>query len=90
MASAAHTTPARQNPSWVPAPYPLGDLARFFQGRGDATVTADVVPNRPLSPAEAQAIDDLEHECDLISTRPTPFEVAWVLSRVQERELVEC
>lgn len=90
MAIAAHTTPARLNPSWVPAPYPLGDLARFFNGRDDASAIVNNVPARPLTPAEAQAIDDLEHECDLISTRPTPFEVAWTLARVQERELVAC
>lgn len=52
MASAAHITPARQNPSWVPAPYPLGDLARFFNGRGSATAIVANVPARPAPAAE--------------------------------------
>lgn len=34
-----------------------------------------------LSPAQVEALDDLEHGCDLISTLPTLYEVAWTLSR---------
>lgn len=52
MASAAHITPARLNPSWVPAPYPLGDLARFFNGRGNAPAVISNVPARPAPAAE--------------------------------------
>ena len=33
-----------------------------------------------LSPAQVEALDDLEHGCDLISTLPTLYEVAWTLS----------
>ena len=35
-----------------------------------------------LSIMQLQAIDDLEHECDLISVTPRPSEVRWVLERV--------
>lgn len=35
-----------------------------------------------LSPAQVEALDDLEHNCDLISTRPTLHEVIWTLGRV--------
>jgi hypothetical protein len=55
MASAAHTTPARLNPTWVPAPYPLGDLARFFNGRGNAPAIVSTVPARPAPAAELVA-----------------------------------
>lgn len=34
-----------------------------------------------LTLAMLEAIDDLEHECDLISTRPTAQEVSWALER---------
>lgn len=34
-----------------------------------------------LSPAQLEALDELEHCCDLISTRPTLYEVVWILSR---------
>lgn len=34
-----------------------------------------------LSPAHLEALDDLEHGCDLISTQPTRYEVAWTLAR---------
>ena len=34
-----------------------------------------------LSPDQIEALDDLEHGCDLISTRPTLYEVAWTLFR---------
>lgn len=52
MASVAHTTLARLNPSWVPAPYPLGDLARFFNGRGAAPVAASPAPRKPVPALE--------------------------------------
>ena len=55
MASAAHITPARQNPTWVPAPYPLGDLARFFNGRGSASAIVSNVPARPAPAGELVA-----------------------------------
>lgn len=55
MASAAHTTPARRNPTWVPAPYPLGYLARFFNGRGAAPVIARPAPVRPAPAQELVA-----------------------------------
>lgn len=53
MASKAHSTLARRNPSWVPAPYPLGDLARFFNGRGSAPA---IVANVPARPAPAMGL----------------------------------
>ena len=34
-----------------------------------------------LSLAQIEALDDLEHNCDLISTRPSPAEVRWTLER---------
>jgi len=34
-----------------------------------------------LTTAQLEALDDLEHQCDLISVRPTPFEVRWTLER---------
>ncbi|WP_312595487.1 hypothetical protein [Brevundimonas sp.] len=53
MAFPAHNTPARLNPTWVPAPYPLGDLARFFNGRGSAPA---IVANVPARPAPAMGL----------------------------------
>lgn len=35
-----------------------------------------------LSPAEAKALDDLEHDCDLIGRRPLPCEIEWALTRL--------
>ena len=52
MASAAHNTPARLNPTWVPAPYPLDMLAPFFNGRGSAPAIVSNVPARPAPAAE--------------------------------------
>lgn len=52
MAYRPSTTLARINPTWVPAPYPLGDLARFFGGRGAAPVASRPAPVRP-APAMA-------------------------------------
>lgn len=34
-----------------------------------------------LTSAQLEAIDDLEHQCDLIATRPQANEVRWVLER---------
>lgn len=34
-----------------------------------------------LSPAQVEALDDLEHNCDLISVRPNLMEVVWTLAR---------
>lgn len=50
MASAAHTTPARLNPSWTPATAPLGMLAPFFNRRGP---TPAVVASPVRKPAPA-------------------------------------
>ena len=50
MASAAHTTPARLNPSWTPATAPLGILAPFFNGRGPAPAVV-ASPARKPAPA---------------------------------------
>lgn len=55
MAYASSITPARRNPTWVPAPYPLGDLARFFNGRGTAPVIARPAPVRPAPARELVA-----------------------------------
>lgn len=38
-----------------------------------------------LSPAEAAALEELEHNCDLICARPLPCEVEWALSRVRQQ-----
>lgn len=38
-----------------------------------------------LSPAEAKALDDLEHDCDLIGRRPLPCEIEWALTRARQR-----
>lgn len=45
MASAAHSTLARRNPTWVPAPEPLGMLAPFFNDKGQSPATVD--PTKP-------------------------------------------
>lgn len=55
MASKAHSTLARRNPSWVPAPYPLGILTPFFGGRGSAPAIVPDVPARPAPAAELVA-----------------------------------
>lgn len=34
-----------------------------------------------LTPAQVEAVDDLEHQCDLISVRPHAYEVRWALER---------
>ena len=52
MAVHSTTTPARRNPTWVPAPYPLGDLARFFNGGSSAPVIARPAPVRPAPARE--------------------------------------
>lgn len=55
MAYVPSITPARRNPTWVPAPYPLGDLARFFNGRGAAPVITRPAPVRPAPARELVA-----------------------------------
>lgn len=52
MAYAPSITPARRNPTWVPAPYPLGLLAPFFNGRGPAPIIARPAPVRPAPARE--------------------------------------
>lgn len=39
--------------------------------------------DRPLSPAEAEALDELFHQLDLIGARPLPCEIAWALERAR-------
>ncbi len=39
---------------------------------------------RNLTPAEEEALEDLFHNCDLISTRPLPCEIEWALARARE------
>lgn len=52
MATATNTTLARINPSWTPAPYPLGDLARFFGGSSSAPAVSRPAPVRPAPAME--------------------------------------
>lgn len=52
MAFAPLTTSARLNPTWVPAPEPLGDLARFFRGGSSAPVVSRPAPVRPVPAME--------------------------------------
>lgn len=52
MAFASSNTPARRNPTWVPAPHPLGLLAPFFNGRGAAPVIARPARVRPAPARE--------------------------------------
>lgn len=55
MAFASSITAARHNPTWVPAPQPLGLLAPFFNGRGAAPVIARPAPVRPAPARELVA-----------------------------------
>lgn len=55
MAVHSTITPARRNPTWVPAPYPLGLLSPFFNGRGAAPVIARPAPVRPAPAREMVA-----------------------------------
>ena len=52
MASQAHTTLARRNPTWVPAPQPLGMLAPFFGGGSSAPAITRPAPARPAPAME--------------------------------------
>lgn len=52
MATPAHTTPARLNPTWVPAEQPLGPLARFFGGSSSAPAISRPAPVRPAPAME--------------------------------------
>lgn len=38
-----------------------------------------------LTPAQLEALDDLYHQCDLISTRPLRSEIAWTLDRASSQ-----
>ena len=40
---------------------------------------------RNLSQAETDALEDLEHNCDLIGARPLPCEIEWALSRARQQ-----
>lgn len=55
MAYAPPTTLARLNPSWQPATQPLGDLGRFFDGRGGTSAPAITRP-APVRPAPEMAV----------------------------------
>lgn len=52
MACPAHSTLARRNPTWVPAPQPLGPLARFFGGPSSAPAISRPTPVRPAPAME--------------------------------------
>ena len=39
-----------------------------------------MIPDK-LNPAQAEALDDLFHQCDLINARPLPCEIDWALAR---------
>lgn len=52
MAYAPSNTLARRNPTWVPAPAPLGDLARFFKGGSSAPVVSRPTPVKPVPAME--------------------------------------
>jgi len=41
-----------------------------------------------LTTAQLEALDDLEHQCDLISVRPTAFEVRWTLGRAGASQMI--
>lgn len=47
MAKNTNTTPARLNPTWVPAEEPLGPLAKFFGGSSSAPAVSRPAPVRP-------------------------------------------
>lgn len=36
-----------------------------------------------LTPAQREALEDLEHNLDLIGARPLPCEIEWALSRAR-------
>lgn len=52
MAYEPSNTLARRNPTWVPATYPLGDLARFFNGGSSAPAITRPAPVRPTPSKE--------------------------------------
>lgn len=41
-----------------------------------------MIPENP-TPAQAEALDDLFHNCDLIGRTPLPCEIDWVLERLK-------
>lgn len=55
MAYAPSITPARRNPTWVPATEPLGLLAPFFNGRGAAPIINQPAPKSPAPARELVA-----------------------------------
>lgn len=40
-----------------------------------------------LSPAERDALEDLEHNLDLIGARPLPCEIEWALERARAAQI---
>lgn len=46
-----------------------------------------VIPDN-LTPEQAEAIDELFHQCDLIATRPLPCEIAWALRKPYDGHMV--
>lgn len=40
-----------------------------------------------LTPDERDALEELEHNLDLIGARPLPCEIEWVLDRVRKKKL---
>lgn len=55
MAVHSTITPARHNPTWVPATEPLGLLAPFFGGRGTAPIINQPTPRCPAPARELVA-----------------------------------
>lgn len=41
-----------------------------------------------LTPEQAEAIDELFHQCDLIATRPLPCEIEWALRKSYDHHMV--
>ncbi|WP_295706091.1 hypothetical protein [uncultured Brevundimonas sp.] len=42
-----------------------------------------------LTRAQAEALEELFHQCDLIATRPLPCEIEWTLNRVAPHVAVD-
>lgn len=77
----------RLNPLWTPATDPLGPLAKFFGGSDPLAGLTGPSPQRPLTPAEAEAIEDVEHQSDLMGAQPSWFDLACAVVRANEREV---
>jgi hypothetical protein len=43
-----------------------------------------MIPDK-LTPEQEAALEELFHQCDLISVRPLPCEIDWVLAAVSNR-----